>query len=213
MVDAFTELLKVDTDLVRKWGRPLIAVQDYSEPIPSAFFDEDGLPVLPASAKQLGFITTDGTTNGKSISTTPTNMAQWTDPVRQDLESVTKTLACAFGEASNAWVNAVYEGLTVADFPAAARAPWIFDDDDEPANFPAYRLWAIYADGVGDQAFYRVEYGYKARVTSTTDRSMTRANPETLGFTFSYERDTASGKALTRTENGPGFTAGAPTTP
>lgn len=205
MADPFGELLTVDNTLVRKWGRVLVAVQDYSEAVPTSFFDaEDRTPILPASAKQLGFITTDGVTAAKSISSSDTNMLQWVDPVRSDLETVTKTVACAFGESTNAHVQAVFEGKQVADFPAAADAAWSFDDADF-VDFPYYRLWLLAADGVGDQAFYRVEYHARAKVTATTDRTLARANPETIGFTFSVFKDAVSGSGVIRSENGPGF--------
>lgn len=204
-VDAFTDLLEVDNSLVRKWGRPLIALQDYDEPVPTSFFDPTTkVPILPATAKQLGFITTDGTTNGKNVSSTDTTMAQWVEPVRTDTESIVKTIAAGFGEGSNAWVQAVYEGLPVEQFPEFKNAPWLFDGG-EISDFPYYRLWAIYADGTGDQAFYRVEYHYRVRVTSIVDRSMVRANPETLGFTFGAFKDPITGRDITRTENGPGY--------
>jgi len=204
MADAFGDLLAVDNSLIRKFGRVLVAVQDYSEPVPDSFYDENGLPVLPETAKQLGFITTDGVTQGKAVSATDTTMLQWVDPVRSDLESVVKTLACSFGEATNAWVRAVYEGKQVSDFPASAKAPWSFDDG-EFVDFPYYRLWLLAADGVGDQAFYRVEYHPYAKVTSTTDRTLARANPETIGFTFGIFKDPATGTAQITNENGPGF--------
>lgn len=201
MADTFGSLLKVDNSLVRKWGRALVAVQDFSEPVPESFFTEAGHPELPATAKQLGFITTDGITAGKAVSSTPTNMMQDLSPVRSDLEGIEKTVACAFGESSNAYVHAVYNGIEVADFPATPSAAFIFDG--EMADFPYYRLWLIAADGVGDQVRYRVEYAHKAKVTSLTDRGLSRANAETLGFTFGCFKDTESGKDVTVAENGP----------
>lgn len=204
MADAFGTLLEVDNSLVRKWGRALIAVQDYSAPVPEAFFSPEGHPVLPAGAKQLGFITTDGITAGKSMSSTPTNMMQWLEPVRSDLEGIEKTIACAFGESSNAYVHAVYNGLEVKDFPATPDSAFVYDGG-ELADFPYYRLFVIAADGVGDDIRYRVEYAYKAKVTSLTDRSLSRANSETLGFTFGCFKDTVANRDISVAENGPSF--------
>lgn len=210
MADAFGTMLEVDNSLVRKWGRVLVAVQDYSEPVPTEFFSETtGEPILPATAKQLGFITTDGVTLGKAITSEETTMLQWLEPVRSDLTGITKTLACAFGEASNAYVHAVYNGVQVADFPASADGAFIFDGG-EMAVFPYYRVWLIAADGVGDQTRYRIEYGYRAKVTSVTDRTLARANPETLGFTFGFYKDPVVGKDTTTAENGPQFVVTGP---
>lgn len=209
MADTFGSLLEVDNSLVRKWGRALVAVQDYKEPVPTSFFDEDGHPILPSTAKQLGFVTTDGITAGKSVSSTPTNMMQWLEPVRSDLEGIEKTVALALGESSNAYVHAVYNGVQVADFPSTPDAAFMFDGG-EMADFPYYRLWIIAADGVGDQIRYRVEYAYRAKITSLTDRSLTRSNPETLGFTFGCFKDPAEGKDVTVAENGPQFATTGP---
>lgn len=202
MVDAFGTMLEVDNSLVRKWGRALVAIQDYSEPVPTTFFTETGEPILPASARQLGFITTDGITAGKAVSAEDTGMMQWLEPVRSDLTGITKTLACAFGESSNAYVHAAYNGVAVEDFPANPSGAFIFDGG-EMADFPYYRLWVIAADGVGDDARYRIEFAYRAKVTAVTDRSLSRANSENLGFTFGCFKDPESGKDVTVMENGP----------
>ncbi|XBH21612.1 hypothetical protein V5R04_15610 [Jonesiaceae bacterium BS-20] len=203
MAEFFSDLLETDSGLVRKWGRQLVAVQDYSEAVPEQFFDETGLPVLPSTAKQLGFITTEGSTAAQAVSATPTNMLQILQPVRNDLESKEKTYAMAFGEGSNAYVWGVYNGQKVADFPASPGGAFLFSGG-EP-EFPLYRLWLIAADGVGANARYRIEYAPAAQVTATTDRTLARSNPETLGFTFSCNWDTAEDTDLMVMENGPGL--------
>ena len=201
--DVFGSMLEVDNSLVRKWGRLLVAVEDYSAAVPTTFFNTtDHTPVLPATAKQLGFITTDGVTLGRSISSTDTQMLQWTEPVRSDLESDVSTIACAFGEATNGNVQAVYAGLPVSEFPSNPKAPWSMPIG-ESADFPYYRVHLLGVDGVGDQAVYRYVYGYKGKVTSLTDRTLARSNPETIGFTFTLYKDAASGKVFEQMENGP----------
>lgn len=203
MADAFGDLLEVDDSLVRKWGRLLVAIEDYSAPVPQSFFTTtDHTPILPPTAKQLGFITTDGVTIGRSVSSTDTNMLQWADPVRSDKESDVVTIACAFGEATNAYVNAVYEGKQVADFPSSPKAP-IVVHGGEIDEFPDYRVHLIGVDGVGDKAVYRYLYGYKGKVTATTDRTLARSNPETVGFTLTLSKDAATKRVFTDLQNGP----------
>ena len=203
MVDAFGDLLKVDDSLVRKWGRLLLALEDYSAAVPQSFFTtNDHTPILPPTAKQLGFITTDGVTFGRSISSTDTNMLQWTDPVRSDKESDVVTIACAFGEATNAYVNAVYEGKQVSAFPSSPKAP-IVVHGGEIDEFPDYRVHLLGVDGVGDKAVYRYLYGYKGKVTAVTDRTLARSNPETIGFTITLSKDAATKRVFTDMQNGP----------
>lgn len=184
MADEFGALLETNSGLVRKWGRALLAIQDHSEPVPDEFFTAEGIPIIPASAKQLGFITTDGVTAAQSISATATNMMQTLAPVRNDLESITRTLACAFGEGSNAYVQAVNNGVKVEDFPATPDGDFAFDSAG--GEYPEYRVFLIATDGER----FRVEYAPKAKVSATTDRTLSRANPETLGFTFDLLWDT-----------------------
>ena len=203
MADTFGDLLEVDDSLVRKWARLLVAIEDYSAPVPQSFFTtNDHTPILPPNAKQLGFITTDGVTFGRSISSTDTNMLQWTDPVRSDKESDVVTIACAFGEATNAYVNAVYEGKQVADFPSSPKVP-IVVYGGEIDEFPDYCVHLIGVDGVGDNAVYRYVYGYKGKVTAVTDRTLARSNPETVGFTLTLSKDAATKRVFADMQNGP----------
>lgn len=197
-------LMKLNNGLVRKWGPKLVAVQDYSEPVPTTFFDENGLPILPPSAKQLGLITTDGIVAASSVSTEATNMDQQVEAVRSDVTGIEKSMTGAFGESSNAWLHALRAGKQVADWPADPKAPWSVDDGDF-VDFPYYRLFLIASDGVGDQAFYRVEYGYRVKVSTTADRTLARNANENLGFTFGFFRDPVANKSLYTAENGPGF--------
>lgn len=203
MADAFGSILEVDNSLVRKWGRLLVALQDYSAAVPASFFTtEEHTPILPAGAKQLGFITTDGVTLGRSVSSTDTSMLQWTEPVRSDKESDVSTIACAFGEATNGYVQAVYAGKPVAEFPASEKAP-ISSSIGDVDEFPLYRVHLLGVDGVGDQAVYRYIYGYRGKVTAVTDRTLARANPETIGFTLTLYKDPVASKVYEDLQNGP----------
>ncbi|ANC31430.1 hypothetical protein [Isoptericola dokdonensis] len=203
-MSAVDELLQTNDTATRKWGTKLLALEDYNRPVPDAFFTALNEPVLPATARQLGFITTDGITQANSISSESTQMDQQLEPVRTDMTGIEKQLTVAFGESSNAWVNAVLHGKRVADFAEDPHSPWLFHDGDI-TDYPYYRLWVIAQDGVGDNVFYRVEYAYRAKVTATTDRTLARANPENIGFTFGLFKDPIAGRSLSRGENGPGF--------
>lgn len=199
------ELMDTNSRLVRKWGRKLVALQDYSAPVPTTFFDTTTkTPVLPADAKVLGYITTDGVVLPSSVSTEPTNMDQDLEPVRTDITGIDKSVTAAFGESSSSWLHALRHGQPCSAWPAKKDAPWVFDDGDF-VDFPYYRLWLISADGPEEAAFYRVEYGYRAKVTATNDRTHARSTNESIGFTFGLFKDPVVGKSLATMENGPGF--------
>jgi len=203
MADEFSTLLQVDNSLVRKWGRAIIALQDENAPVPETFFTPTGHPIaFPLDAKQLGFITTDGVTDSKAISSEVTQMMQWLEPVRRDLTGIEKSITVAFGEGSNGYVQALRQGLPVSEFPEEPDGAFAFHGGEISA-FPNYRLWLWYADGVGENIRYRLEYCYRATVTAVTDRTKSRTAPETIGVTFGLSKDPVANRDVSEFENGP----------
>lgn len=201
---AVEDILTVNEQAVRKWGTMLFAIADYDTAAPGAFFGGDTLPIaLPADHLDLGFVTTDGITVADSISSESTSMLQSLEPVRDDLTGRDQSLSVVFGEA-NAWVNALYHAAQVADFPADRDGEWEFTDAGI-TDTPYYRILLYGQDGVGSQAVYRVEYAYRAKVTSKTDRALGRSASESFGFTFKLFRDSTLDKTLYRGQNGPGL--------
>ena len=203
---AVESILTVNEAAVRKWGKQLFAIADYDTAAPVSFFGGDNLPIaLPAGHRDLGFMTTDGATAADSLSSEPTQMLQSLEPVRSDVTGREQTLTGVFGEA-NAWVNALYHGLAVADFPADRNGPWEFVDSGI-TDTPYYRVMLYGQDGVGTGAVYRLEYAYRAKVTAKTDRALSRSAAETFGFTFTLYRDPLLDRTLYRGQNGPGVGA------
>lgn len=202
-------LLQVTDTNVRKWGTQLFFLMSPTAPVPTEWFGAlDHLPILPPEAIQLGYITTDGIASEDSISTEPTNMLQSLEPVRQDLTGIEKSLTVAFGE-DNGYVQAIWHGVPFEEFPTNAADPWLFDDG-EISQYPYYRLGWLGQDGVGDQARYRVEFGYRATLTAKESRSASRTDPETYGFTFGLFKDPELKKSFTRAQNGPFYFPAAP---
>lgn len=197
-------ILEIDELNVRKWGTQLLFLQSRTAAPPTMFFGEsDHLPILPPGALQLGFVTTDGVGQEDSISNENTSMLQSLEPVRSDITGVDKSLTVAFGE-DNAYVQALWHAVPFEEFPTGKHAPWLFDDGDI-TDYPEYRLGCIMQDGVGEQARYRYEYGYRAKVTAKTGRTMNRTDSESYGFTFGLYKDKSVGKSFTRTQNGPWY--------
>lgn len=199
---------------VRKWGRARVGISDYgaagiTPPTkPSGLFDSTTYKpkVFPTGVKELGYVTTDGFTAGRSISTSDTTMLQSKVPVRSDVESVTHTIKFALGEANN-FVNALYHGLTVASFGASKDAAWLYADDELSGAYEnEYVLWLYFVDGSGTRAVYRGEIGYRVRITAIDDRSMKRTDPEVFSFTFGAYGDPVTGKSILRGQDGPGLT-------
>ena len=203
MPDVQSVLTVTDTN-VRKWGTQLLFLQAPDAVVPATFFGAvDFMPVLPAGAIQMGYITTDGISQEDSMSSENTQMLQSLEPVRTDLTGIEKSLTVSFGE-DNAFVQALYHGVPFEDFPTVSTDSWIFDDG-EISDYPYFRLGILMQDGVGEQARYRVEYGYRVKVTAKTGRTLNRSDAEVYGFTFGIFKDPILKKSYTRAQNGPSY--------
>lgn len=204
--------LNVTDTRVRKWGRLKLGISDYRDAavtIPTtadALFDSTTFKpkAWPAGVKELGYLTTDGISASRSVSSSDTNMLQSLAPVRSDIESIVKTLKGVLGE-SNAWTNALYHGLPVAQWPATKDAAWMYADGVTSGQ-AEYVLWLLGVDGVGTQAIFRSEIGFRVKVVSIEDRAMNRSSSESFGLTFGLYVDPVTGKDTIRAEEGPGYT-------
>lgn len=197
-----TDNIETDNRLVLKHGNKILAIADYDEPPVEELFTLEGEPSpLPVAFRQMGYVTTDGVTQGNDTSSTDTNMDQDVEPVRSDIESITRTLAATFGEA-NAWVNGLFHALPVSEWPAEKTAAWdyTFGEVSDP---PFYRLLLLTQDGTGSQTKYRVEQAYRAKVTNLGERTLSRADAEGFQFTFGLYKDPATNKTYRRAQNGP----------
>ena len=206
MTDTYASVanqLADNSALVRKHGTALLAIADYSAPVPTAFFDSaTGQPLLlPAGYKNMGYVSTKGFTAKKDTKSDDTTMLQDLDPVRSDLSSSTRTLAVGFGEMS-AWVKNLMAGLPVSAWPAANSGKWSVDDKGTQES-PYYRLLLLTQDGAGAQAFYRVEFAYRAKITDIGDRTLNRSDAEIEEPTFTCYKDPAASGASYHMESSP----------
>lgn len=188
---------------VRKHGTAILALADYSTPMPAAFFDATtGLPIkLPDGFKNMGYVSTKGFTAKKDSKSDDTTMLQDLDPVRSDLSSSSRTLAVEFGEMS-AWVKSLMAGLPVSAWPAQNGAKWSIDEKGASES-PYYRLLLLSQDGVGDQATYRAEAAYRVKITDFGDRTLNRGDAETENPTFTVYKDPARNGASYHMESSP----------
>ncbi|MCX8673005.1 hypothetical protein J3T91_05690 [Bifidobacterium sp. B4001] len=179
---------------VRKHGTMIFAIADYSTVAPDKFFGDDGLPCsLPAGYKQMGYVTTKGVVEKRSVKTDDTTMLQDLEPVRSDLSSSTRQIDVTFGEA-NAYTQALRAGLPVSAWPESKDSKaWSYTEKGM-SQLPLYRIYLLTQDGVGADAVYRVEFAYKVTISGFGDRTLDRADTEDIGFTFDVLTDEKSGK-------------------
>ena len=186
------KILDDNNKLVHKWGTQLLAIADYSTPMPEKFFDT-------TTGKILGYITTDGQQMSRSIESSDTNMVQDLEPVRTDMTGRTRTLHVNFGE-SNAWVKGLAHGKPVSAWPSDKDADWEYTDG-EVTDMPYYRLLTIAQDGVGGDATYRIQAGYRVKVTDQGDQTLNRSDVEVEDTTFGFYKDPDSGKTFTEAQS------------
>ena len=189
--------------LIRKHGTQLMAIADYETPVPSAFWSTDTtttpgkvltLPaVLPEGFRNLGYITTDGISESRDVGSSDLNMVQDIEPVRSDIDSLTRTLQVTFGESSS-WTKALAHNKPVRDWPATRSSSFEFYDGEE-SEFPYYRILILTQDGVGAGAVYRVEFAYRAKVTDMGDRTLNRTDAEMTQRTFTCYKDEVVGRS------------------
>lgn len=181
---------------VRKWGTQLLAIADYSTAMPDPFFDTatNKPNQLPEGFKVMGYISTDGAKMSRGIESADTSAVQDLEPVRSDITGRTRTLQLTFLE-MNAWVKALAHGLPVSQWPANKDEGFEFTDE-KTTEFPYYRLIWIGQDGVGDAAHYRIEAGYRVKVTNQGDNTKNRSDAEGEDQTFTFFQDPKTGKAF-----------------
>lgn len=188
------QYMQNDPGNVRKHATMILAIADYSTTAPEKFFGDDGLPCqLPTGYKQMGYVTTKGVVEKRSVKTDDTTMMQDLEPVRSDLSSSTRQIDVTFGEA-NAYTEALRAGLPVASWPESKDSKTWSYTERGLSQLPLYRIYLIAQDGVGADAVYRVEFAYKATITGFGDRTLDRTDTEDLGFTFDVLTDERTGK-------------------
>ena len=192
------QYMQNDPGSVRKHATMVLAIADYSTPAPEKFFGDDGLPFqLPDGYKQMGYVTTKGVVEKRSVKTDDTTMMQDLEPVRSDLSSSTRQIDVTFGEA-NAFTEALRAGLPVASWSESKNSKtWAYTEHGL-SQLPLYRIYLIAQDGVGADAVYRVEFAYKASISGFGDRTLDRPDTEDLGFTFDVLTDEKTGKQYTK---------------
>ena len=92
-------------------------------------------------------------------------------------------------------MKALAHGLPVSKWPTKADDGFEFTDG-EATDFPYYRLIWLGQDGVGADAHYRIEAGYRVKVTNQGDSTKNRSDAENEDQTFTFFRDPKTGKVF-----------------
>lgn len=207
---------------VRKWGQAAFGISAYGDAtvkvpttVEELFNPTTHKPTSwPQGVKRMGWITTDGMSLGKDVSSNNTPGLQSLYPVRTDMESIEETLGVNFLEA-NGFTEALYRLLPVEAWPETKDGAYGFKGAGA-ADIPDYVLWLVLKDGAGSNAVYKHRVIHRSRINGLEDRNQNRGDPETFGCTFGLFRDPVSGLVDVEASDGPGkptHLAAPPTTP
>jgi hypothetical protein len=195
-----------DNRLIRKHPLQICAMADYDADAPSEFFDStDHLPTaLPDGYHDLGYITTDGIPWSRDVDTDDVDSVQTTEHTRSDISSDVLSAKIMFQETTGLTLALGY-GTLLANAPALGETV----DMKRPAaaDQPYRRMLVITQDGTGDQAFYRVMFCPRVRITDFDDRNFQRSDEEQHAFTFTAYYDAEYGTSLREIMDGPGWQA------
>ena len=103
---------------------------------------------------------------------------------------------------NDAWVKALAHGLPVSQWPENKDEGFEFTDG-KTTEFPYYRLIWIGQDGVGDAAHYRIEAGYRVKVSNQGDSTKNRSDAEGEDQTFTFFQDPKTGKVFYEARRSP----------
>jgi hypothetical protein len=204
---AVEDQLDDDNRLTLKHGIQLLAIADYSEAVPDAWYESDetsGLmipKVLPAGYRNMGYITTDGQVFSTAVTSDDVMAVQDTSPIRSDRSQETETFKVKFLEAGNGYVQALRANQPVSAWPATKYAGFEMHRGESTAtNY--YRALVLTQDGslASGTPIFTTVFAYRVSVTDYDDTTLNRSNAEEVGFTFTAYKDPVVKRSITRAQ-------------
>jgi len=191
-------------DLIMKFPLGAMIFADYTAATIADIFDTDNasLLALPAGYKSAGYLTTDGVTEGRAITTDEEMGWQSAEVLRSDVSKDVFTLKCVLKE-MNPVTIALSENQNLADVPALGNPITI--DHPESGNQPLRRLLLLGHDTQTDTIYGR--YLPRVKITDMDDRKLMRTDATTFGFTITAYKDPVYGTSSRLFIGGAGWLA------
>lgn len=188
----FNEMRERSQKLIRKGLDGSIWVAPYSEDTEiTALMDATGLVALPEGYRDVGYITKDqGASWSRDVSTEDVESLGAAEPTRRDNTSDVTGLEFTMQE-SKAISLELHEGISLADVAATAagtHANVTFDKPDRPASL-YYRVFVLFKDGEGADAFYFAKWLPRAQVTDRSEQSWNEGTEVQYGVTMTAFND------------------------
>lgn len=191
-------------DLILKFSLGAAIFADITAATIADMFDTDNasLLALPAGYKSAGFLTEDGVTESRAITTDDTMGWQSAEVLRSDVSKDVFTLKATFRE-TNPVTLALAENQNLADMPALGTAVTL----DHPAsgNQPLRRLLLLGHDTQTDIIYGR--FLPRVKITDIGDRKLMRTDPTAHEVTITAYSDPAYGTSSRLFIGGAGWLA------
>jgi hypothetical protein len=174
------------------------------------------LQTLPASYIPVGLVTPDGYTFGGDSSTSTVEALGYASPIREDIESATRTVGFTALETWRRQLLEMAYGMDLSGVvPDPATGEIKFDHPDRPLQ-RFYRLIVIGRDGSGSNEWLRGKFFPRASITEFPEEVWNSSDPSQYAITMSTyvddtigtgERDFIAGKAALANQVALGFSA------
>lgn len=155
-----------NTDNVRKVLEAVAFLAPMSAAVIDSLTDETGaLVALPNDYLPVGLVTRDGYTFGGDTETTAVDALGYASPVREDIESYTRTVSFTAYEVYKRNLLELAYGMDLSEATVGDNGEIVFDRPTLP-NKTFYRLIVIGKDGSGANEIYRAKLFPKVSITS-----------------------------------------------
>ena len=208
---AFSDFQNLHTSAKRKAKTGAVLLAPMSASLPTAITTgaTPALVTKPTGFNGLGWVTDDGATISRSVTTTDITGWQSTSPLRSDVTEDTETIAVTFHEL-NAWVISAYYGVDIAALvPNATTGEVSWAKPELPAQ--GFSRMLILTRDTGDSGEYLIaELFPRVTVSDFDDLSYSKSDDGlTYGLTFTSLVDSTAGYAKKTFLAGVGFKADA----
>lgn len=209
----FTDIKKTadSPQLVRKILEAVAFIGPEDAPDITSMLDVDGsLKALDPAYMPVGLVSPDGYVFGGDTSTEGVDALGYTQPVREDITSQTRTVAFTPYETYRRALLELAYGMDLSAIEASAQNEIVFDHPDRPLQ-KFYRFIVIGRDGSGANEWLRGKFFPRTSIASIPEETWSAATASQFPITLNTyvddtigtgERDFIAGSAVDPEELG-----------
>lgn len=194
---SFSDLQSYSDKLIRKGLQGSVFVKPYvdGDPEIEALVDATGLLAIPTGYTDVGRITKDDAVGWtRDIESSDTTSLGAGQPTRRDVTSDVTGLTFTMQE-SKRQVFELYEGQDLSTVTHDANGNVTWDKPDRPASL-RYRVFVLFKDGEGADAFYFAKWLPRAEVTDRGEQTWGEENEVQYPVTMTAYVDEDAGTSI-----------------